>query len=70
MKKGMSLQGRLAWMTAGLMTVACLLLTMLLGYSAVSQMNAIEAEMIEVHVADDSSMNMQLYAADLFPELV
>lgn len=67
--KKWSLQWRLTFMTAMLVTAACLVLNLLVSYSAVSRLDEIEDYIIEVPLSEDDSITFGVDMGQLYPEL-
>lgn len=67
--KKWSLQWRLTFMTAMLVTAACLVLNLLVSYSAVSRLDEIEDYMIEVPLSEDETITFGVDVGQLYPEL-
>ncbi len=68
--KKWSLQWRLTVMTALLVMTACLVLNLLVSYSAVSRIDEIENYIIEFPLPEDSSITVGVDLVQIYPELL
>lgn len=68
-KRKLSLQWRLALTAAGLVTAACVLLTVLIGRSAMLQLDEIEHTAIQIQTQEGGSLTLDVAVGELFPDL-
>lgn len=67
--KKLSLQWRLTLMTAALVAAACIILNLLVSYSAVSRLDEIEDYIIEVPLSENETISFGVDIGMLYPQL-